>query len=172
MTDYTTILGNTISFIGCFMMVAIGFIKSKRKILVAQCVQFSFQCAGHLVLGSISGGISCCVNILRIFAFQKLKVTVWLKLGFLALQAALILASRPDNPVQWLPLLAALGYTWYLDTENVVTFKIVNLIGSACWILHDLYYSNYVAAAFDVMTIVSLSMGIAMVLRDRKKTAA
>lgn len=164
-----TLIGNAIAFIGCILMVGTGFLKKKSTILTGQCVQFGFQGLGHLILGSVSGTISCGVSILRILAFTKLKVTVWLKLGFLALQMLLTLLSHPTSPVQWLPLLAVVGYTWYLDTPNPVVFKIVNIIGCFLWVFHDLYYLNYVSVVFDVLAILSTFAGIFLILRDRKK---
>lgn len=160
-------LGNAIALIGCILMVGIGFLKKKSTILAGQCIQFGFQGVGHLILGSAAGTISCGVSIVRILAFTKMKVTVWLKLGFIALQMLLTLASRPDSFIQWLPVLAMLFYTWYLDTENPVVFKLVNIIGCVCWVFHDLYYKNYVSVLFDALAISSTTAGILLILRDR-----
>ena len=44
----TLLLGNAISMIGCLIMVAIGFLKKKKQILVAQ----SFQCGNGIQLGN------------------------------------------------------------------------------------------------------------------------
>lgn len=163
------ILGNVISFIGCILMVGIGFIKQKNTILVGQCIQFGLQGAGHLFLGSIPGMISCGVSILRNLFFSRRKVTVWLKLSFIALQTVLTVATGPQNLIQWLPLVAVVPYTWYLDTENVVLFKLVNIFGCVCWIFHDFYYLNYAAGVFDILAVVSTGISVFQLLREKKQ---
>lgn len=163
------LLGNVVFFIGCILMVGTGFIKKKSTILAAQCIQFGIQGAGHCILGSISGGISCCVSLVRNLLFTRVKVTAWLKLAFIAIQGVLTLLSHPQSLVQWLPLVAVVPYTWYLDTENVVVFKLVNIFGCACWLFHDAYYRNYSGMVFDVLTVITTSIGVYMLLRDKKQ---
>lgn len=163
------LVGNLISFVGCLMMTAIGFIKKKKHILIAQCAQFSIQSLGNLALGSVTGFLSCIIGVVRILVFTRFKVTVWLKLGFLALQAALTIWAGADTIIEWIPFLSMVAYTWYLDTDNAVTFKLVNVAGVIMWAVHDFYYRNYVAFSFDVFTIISTAVGILLILRDRKK---
>lgn len=165
------LLGNVVFFIGCILMVGTGFIKKKSSILAAQCIQFGIQGVGHLILGSVSGGISCCISVVRNLIFTKAKVTVWLKLAFIAVQAFLTLISEPQSLIQWLPLVAVVPYTWFLDTENVTLFKFVNIFGCACWTFHDFYYRNYSGTVFDVLTIITTTAGVFMLLRDKKQSA-
>ena len=165
------LLGNLISFLGCLLMISSGFIKQKKRILTAQCVQFSLQALGHVVLGSTPGAISCCVGIARILAFTRMKVTPWLKLAFIALQALLTYLFGAQTLIEWIPLLAILAYTWFLDTEDVVLFKIVNIVGVAMWVVHDLHYLNYVSVAFDVGAIITTTIGMIAVLKDRRASA-
>lgn len=162
------IFGNVVSFAGCVLMILIGFIRKKDRILLAQCGQFGLQAVSNLVLGSIPGVISCVLGVARILVFTRVRVTVWLKLGFLALQAALTLLWGASTFVEWIPFLAMVLYTWYLDTDNAVLFKLVNIFGLFLFAIHDLHYLNYVAFAFDLMTIVSTLIGIRMILRDRQ----
>lgn len=151
------------------MMILIGFIKNKDKILLAQCGQFSVQAAGNLVLGSVSGGISCIIAVIRIVVFKYVKVTVWLKLGFIALQAVLTALSGAHTIIQWIPCLSMVAYTWYLDTDSAIVFKLANVAGVIMWAVHDFHYHNFVAFSFDLMTIVSTFAGIWLILKDKKK---
>ena len=150
-------------------MIAVGLIKKKKHMLLAQAVQFTFQSLGNIVLGSINGFICSVLAVVRIFVFSKVKVTVWLKLAFIVLQLVLTLWMGADTIYEWIPFLSMLAYTWYLDTKNPVTFKIVNLIGSSLWVFHDFHYSNYTAFAFDILTIISTVIGITSILRENKK---
>ena len=47
------LLGNIVAFSGCIIMVLIGFVKEKKKILLLQCVQSAFMGTGNLLLGGI-----------------------------------------------------------------------------------------------------------------------
>lgn len=162
-------IGNAISFFGCILMILIGFIKKKEHILTAQCVQFGLQGLGNLVLGAVSGVVSCVVGVVRILVFTRVKVTAWLKLGFLGLQAVLTLWSGPEGFIDWLPMLSMVAYTWFLDTDNAVTFKIVNMIGNFMWVIYDLHYLNYVGCIFDSLTIITTTVGIFLILRGQRK---
>lgn len=163
------LLGNLISLVGCSLMIIIGFIKKKENILLAQCGQFSIQAAGNLVLGSVSGGISCIIAVIRIFVFKYVKVTAWLKLGFIALQAVLTAMSGAHTIIQWIPCLSMVAYTWYLDCDSAIVFKLANVAGVIMWAFHDWHYRNFVAFSFDVMTIVSTFVGIWLIVKDKKR---
>ncbi len=163
------LIGNIIAFLGCGLMVLTGFIKNKDKILGAQCVQFVLQATSNRVLGAVSGFISCGLSVVRILVFKRVRVTVWLKLGFIALQGVLTVLAGADTVIEWLPMLAMVVYTWYLDTDSAIVFKFANIFGLALWVVHDLFYQNYVASAFDALTIVSTLSGVFMILRDKKK---
>lgn len=163
------ILGNLISFAGCMLMVIIGFIKDKDKILLAQCGQFSIMSVGNLILGSVSGSISGVIAVIRIVVFKHFKVTVWLKIGFIALQFVLTAIAGAETLVQWIPPLSMVLYTWFLDTDSAIVFKLANVSGVIMWVFHDWYFKNYVSCAFNVFTIVSTFIGIWLILREKKK---
>ena len=161
------VIGNAISMIGCLIMVAIGFLKRKQHILIAQSVQCLFMGAGNLTLGGVSGFVCNIVTIIRNLVFVKHPVTAGLKIFFIGLQLLLSLGSLNSNWITWLPLLSAALFTWFLDTASAAKLKIVILGTQVMWLIYDLYYRNYVAAAFDVMTMVSNVIGFFMV-RKRK----
>ncbi len=165
------IIGNIIAFAGCGLMVLVGFIKQKRRILAVQCVQFALQGASNLILGGFSGFIANVVSILRNLAFFKFKNSVWLKLFFIVLQLLLSLSSLRNGFINWLPLLAAVLFTWFLDLENEVYLKIVIISTQVLWLIYDFVHFNYVAVAFDCFTMVSTVAGIFLILRDRRRNA-
>lgn len=164
-----TILGHILSLVGCLFMVGIGLLKSKKHMLVGQCAQFALQAGGNVLLGSVSGCVAGVVSIVRILVFTGVKkVSVWLKVGFIALQAVLTWYFGAQTLVQWLPVLAMIPYTWFLDTEDAVLFKVVNLLGVGMWLIHDVWYGIYFSVVFDVLTIVSTVVGIVTLMRDRR----
>lgn len=161
------IIGNLISLTGCLLMVGVGFIRKKDRILAVQCLQFGIMGLGNLVLGAASGFISNMVGILRNLAFAKWKTTLPLKLGFSAAQAVLSIGALQNGMIEWLPILAAALFTWFLDTKSEAKLKIVIIVTQILWLIYDLYYLNYVATTFDVLTILSNLIGIRMVLKSK-----
>ena len=155
-----SIVGNLLSLAGCLLMVGIGLMKKKKQILAAQCLQFTLMGLGNLALGAVSGCISNLVGILRNAAFCKWQVTVPWKLGFIAVQALLSLGTLSQGAMEWLPVIAAATYTWFLDTKSEVTLKAVMLGAQVMWLVYDLHYGNYTAAVFDVLTMGSTLAGI------------
>lgn len=141
--------------IGCLIMVGIGFLKRKNHILIAQSVQCLFMGAGNLILGGVSGFICNIVTIIRNFVFLKFRNTTAMKLFFIALQFVLSVSTLSAGWISWLPIVSAALFTWYMDTGSEVKLKIVILCTQVMWLTYDLYYRNYVASAFDVMTMGS-----------------
>jgi hypothetical protein len=156
------LLGNAVSMIGCLIMVGIGFLKKKSHILVAQSVQCAFMGGGNLILGAWGGFTANVVSILRNLVFAKFPINLWLKLLFIGLQLALSIGTLDGSLIAWLPILAAAIFTWYLDTKSEVTLKFVIIGTLVLWLVYDLYYYNYVSAAFDAATIVSNTIGLWM----------
>lgn len=162
--------GNIVAFLGCLLMVAIGFIKNKKRILVAQMAQFTIQGVGHFLLSAYSAVLSCGISILRIFVFGRFrKVPAWLKVAFLSFQTVLNFLLGARSFYDWVPVLSMVLYTWYLDTEDAVVFKLVNMAGLVMWIFHDFHYRNYASVAFDIFTVISTTVGIALILWERAK---
>ena len=161
------LIGNAVSMIGCLIMVAIGFLKKKSHILIAQSVQCCFMGFGNLILGGVSGFICNIVTIIRNLVFVKYPVTTKLKIFFIALQFVLSIGSLQVGLIGWLPLISAALFTWYLDTSSTAKLKIVILCTQVMWLAYDLYYRNYAAAAFDVMTMVSNIIGFFMVRKTK-----
>lgn len=161
------LLGNAVSMVGCLIMVAIGFLKRKQHILIAQSVQCLFMGAGNLILGGVSGFICNVVTIVRNLVFARWDVTLGLKLFFIGLQVVLSLGSLGDGLICWLPILAAAVFTWFLDTKSEAKLKIVILFTQVMWLIYDIYYQNYVATTFDVLTMCSNLMGLYMIQKKR-----
>ena len=162
------VMGNLVSMVGCVLMVVIGFLQKKRSILLAQCVQFSFLAAGNLLLGAMTGFISGVVSILRNLVFLKWENTGLLKLVFIAVQLVLSLSVGIDGRVDWLPVLSAVLFTWFLDVKSEVRLKLVMIAAQSMWLVYDFVYLNYVTCVFDAMTIASNAVGIVLLMRKKK----
>ena len=163
------LLGNAIVLAGCVLMVAIGFLKKKKHILGAQCVQFALQGAGNLVLGAMSAVISNGVSIARNLVLMKTENKTWIKVTFILVQTVLTLFCSSRELIEWLPVIAVVVYTWFLDIKNPVAFKLMIIGLQVLWVVYDFYYQNYVAFTFDLFTIASTTIGIFMIRKDVKQ---
>lgn len=161
------LIGNAVSMIGCLIMVAIGFLKRKQHILIAQSVQCLFMGAGNLILGGVSGFICNVVTIARNLVFAKWDVTLPLKIFFIALQVVLSLGSLNAGLIAWLPILSAAVFTWFLDTKSETKLKLVILSTQVMWLIYDIHYLNYVATTFDVLTMCSNLIGLYMIRKSK-----
>lgn len=154
------IIANIISVISCTMMVLIGFIKNKNKILLSQCVQFTLMGISHYLLGGMGGLVATVVSIIRNIVFFKFKTSVPLKILFVALSVVLSIGTITPNPVTWLPVIATCMFTWVIDSDDIIKFKWVMIITVCMWFVYDLVHLNFVSAAFDAFSVVSTGISI------------
>jgi len=163
------LLGNILSFAGCLLMVAAGFIKKKDRVLLIQCVQFTLMGSGHLCLGASSGVVANIVSILRNLTFVKFKGTIWLKIFFVVLQFVMTLYTGLGEPISWIPLIAAVVYTWFLDLCGPIGFKVLNIGCQVLWCIYDLYFMNFAGFAFDVLSMITNFWGIVLIRKSMGK---
>ena len=156
------LIGNIISLVGSFVMIAIGLLKKKNHILLAQCAQFSIMGVGQAILGGFSGVVSNIVSVMRNLICVKWAFTLPFKVVFIAIQIVMTAAVRPVGIIGWLPAIAACLYTWFLDLKNEKMLKVVLIITQLFWIVYDFSIRNYTALAFDVFTVISNCIGIIM----------
>ena len=162
------IIANIISIISCTMMVLIGLIKNKNKILLSQCVQFVLMGVSHYLLGGMGGVVATVVSIIRNLVFFKFKITVPLKLLFVALSVGLSLGTVTLNPITWFPILATSLFTWVIDSEDIIKFKNVMILTVCMWFVYDAVHLNFVSAAFDAFTVVSTGYSVWSIKKERK----
>lgn len=166
--NISIIVANIISIVSCTMMVLIGLIKNKNKILLSQCVQFTLMGVSHYLLGGMGGVWATVVSILRNLAFFKFKVTVPLKILFVALSVVLSLGTVTFNPITWLPILATSLFTWVIDSEDIIKFKNVMILTVCMWFVYDAVHLNFISAAFDAFTVVSTGYSVWQIKKEQK----
>ena len=159
------LIGNLLSLVGCSLMVLIGFVKKKERVLGYQCFQFGFLAAANLLLGATSGFISGVVSILRNLIFPRVKGGVYLKLAFILVQVVLTLLAGWAGAISLLPLMAGILFTWFIDARSDAQLKLVIMAAQVLWGVYDLYYANYVAFTFDVLTIVTNFIALVQLIR-------
>lgn len=165
------LIGNIVCLVGAAVMVAIGFIKNKKNILLAQCAQFAIMGAGNLILGGVTGFVSNMVSILRNLICLKKEFTVPLKIFFIVIQILLSFKVNTMGLIGWFPIIAACIFTWCLDTKSEVVLKAVIIGTELLWCIYDFVLYNFTSLAFDAFTIISTTIGIIMLLRGKSNKA-
>ena len=165
----TVLLGNIVALIGAAIMVLIGFLKTKKQILTAQCFQYVALSVSNAILGAFTGITANVVGIARNLFCMKKEFTVPWKIAFIAVQLALLLAFNSDGWLGLLPAAATCAYTWFLDRRDEVQLKIVIILTVLCWAVYDFVFKNYVTFAFDLGTAVSNLVGIITLRKAAKQ---
>lgn len=165
---FMVILGNFVSMLGCVLMVAIGFVRKKERILTLQCFQFGLLGLGNLILGAVSGFISGMVSIARNLIFPRVGGGVGLKLVFIAVQVVLTLLAGWAGPISLLPLGAGILFTWFIDTKSDAQLKQVIILAQVLWGIYDFHYRNFVSFSFDILTILSNLLGLFLLGREER----
>ena len=159
--------GNLVSMVGCVLMVRIGFVRRKERILQLQCLQFGFLALGNLLLGAFSGFLSGVVGIVRNLMFFRVKHTALLKLLFIGVQSLLTFAAGWAGPVSLLPLISGGLFTWHMDTKSDIRLKNILILSQAMWAVYDWHYGNYVTFVFDILTVLSTLAGVARIRKEK-----
>ena len=164
------ILGNALCFVSSIIMLLMGFIKRKRRFLLAQSGMNAIFIAGNLCLGGISGAITNAVTMLRNFYSLRWELGRWAKLVFIAIQLGLAAFFGCDTLIQWLPIVGACVFTWFMDTEDMVLLKAIVIGTQILWAIYDFSIRNYATVPFDIGAAVTNAIGIVEILRARTKT--
>lgn len=153
---------NIISFLGAILMVIIGLIKNKKKILTVQCLQFGMMGIGNLMLGGVTGFVSNLCSILRNIVCIRGDFTLLWKLVFISVQIVIASVVNTQGLLGLLPIFAAVIFTWFLDIKSDSGFKLVIISTSAMWLIYDYAIMNYVSFVFDILTICTSIAGLCM----------
>lgn len=162
------LLGNIICIIASIIMVLIGLIKSNRKVLLAQCAQYSLFATGNFLLGGISGGISGIIGVTRNLFSLKFQIKWYTKVFFILLQAGLTLRFNNAGFLGWLPTIATFVFTWCIDTKSEILLKLLIIFAQTMWGIYDFSIKNYGTLAFDILTVSTNLFSILKILFTKK----
>ena len=154
------IIGNIIAFIGSVLLVYSGIIKEKKKIIYVQTVQIGLFVVSNFVLGGITGAIINVISCIRNILCYKDKLRVKEKIILLIISIILSLSFNNLGIIGMLPLIATITYTLLMDINDVIKFKIVLIITSILWGVHDIYIKSYSSAIFDFLCAITNSISI------------
>ena len=149
------VIGNLISLIACILMVYLGLIKNKRRIIFLQTIQIFLMALSNLVLNGITGtiinSISCFRNILCYY--DKLNLMWKILINFIAVSLSLYFNNI--GLIGLLPAISMFLYTFFMDVKNIIKYKNLVILTMVLWLIYDIKINAYVSAVFDFLNIVA-----------------
>lgn len=151
----TIILGNIIALIAASLSVVIGIIKSKKKVLFTQTIQYITYATADFILGGITGAITNIIGIFRNVLCYKEKLSKIMVAIVILISTILTLMFNNLGFIGLLPLFNNIIYTLFINIKDELKFKILILAQMILWLIYDLTIKAYTSAIFEVITIIS-----------------
>ena len=167
------VISQIFAILACILMVAIGYFKTKRTIIIAQNIQFILFTISYLCIGGIAAVVGNLISLLRNIICLKWKLTTPLKVFFIVLQFAITYISLynvwfswlPMNAgthglFDWLPFLAATCITITLSSKDDLVIKLGCIGSILCFGTYDFTLHNWTVFAFDSFSMITSLIGV------------
>lgn len=159
------VIGNIIALIASILMVLAGFQKKKKKILLIQIIQIALSVISNLVLGGYTGAIINAVSCVRDILCYKEKIGDKEKIIIIILAVGLSLIFNNLGWIGLLPVVATVVYIIFMNTKDVVRFKILIIFSMIMWLIYDVYIKSYTSGVFDFMSVIANLIAILQINR-------
>lgn len=150
-------------------MVVSGYVKGAKKTLFIQTIQIMIMTVSNFLLGGITGVVVNLISVVRNIVCYKGKLN-WAWKAFLVVIQ--IIASLMVNQMGWIglmPMIAGVVYTIFLGVENEKSLKFLISSVAIFWLIFDFTIQNYASASFDIMTIISGTIGFFRARKNENK---
>lgn len=162
------IIGNIIALIASILMTFSGLQKSKKKILFIQIIQIFLTIISNLVLGGYTGAIVNAISLIRDILLYKDKVGLKEKIILIIFAIGLSLAFNNLGLIGFLPLIATVTYMLFMDTKDVIKFKILIIISMILWFIYDLTIKSYTSSVFDILSALTHLIAIIQIIKIKE----
>ena len=162
------IAANIIDFLAAMLQVASGSIKKKAKILVVQIVQLLMQGVSMLLLGGITGAVNNVLSCLRNYLCYKEKLNIYWKAALIAASVALTLLLNDQGLLGVIPVVVCTVYILLMDLKDPIAFKLLVTLTFVPWVFYHFFLQAYVAAVFDVLTILSNAVTLFLMIKEKR----
>lgn len=175
------LISQIFAILACILMVAIGYIKRKRNVLIAQNIQFILFSISYACIGGISAVVGNLVSLVRNIICLKWNLNTPLKVFFIVLQGIITYISLynvwfkwlPMNAgthgiMDWLPFLAATFITITLSSKKDIVIKLGCIGSILCFGTYDFILRNWTVFAFDCFSLLTSLVGIYRILQEKK----
>lgn len=164
----TIIIANIIDFIAALIQVGSGAIKKKSKILAVQIVQLLMQGVSMLLVGGITGAISNVLSCWRNYLCYKEKLNKIWKGILIAASVAMTVLFNNQGWIGVIPVVVCTVYILLMDAKDPVKFKLLVTLSFVPWIVYHFALRLYVAAVFDVASVVTSAVTLCIMIKGSK----
>ncbi len=161
------LIGRIFSVLACILMVCIGYIKTKRHVLLAQNAQFILFSISYACLGGIAAVVSNMVSLLRNLICLKWNLNTPLKIFFIVFQGVFTFITTENTWVDWLPFIAATLITISLSSKKDLIIKLACIGSILCFGTYDFNLKNWIVFAFDCFSLVTSLIGVYRIVTDK-----
>jgi hypothetical protein len=166
----------------CILMVTIGYLKTKKGMLIAQNIQFILFSISYACIGGVAAVVGNMISLLRNLICLKWNLNTPLKVFFIILQFGVTYISLynvwfswlPQNAgthgiMDWLPFAAATLITITLSSKNPLVIKLGCIGSIICFGTYDFILHNWIVFGFDCFSLGTSMIGVYRILKDKKE---
>lgn len=155
-----TIIGNIIAFIASILMIIVSYIKNKKNIIKLQTIQMSLFVLSNFILGGITGAIINTTNVIRNILCYNEKLTTKMIIILNIIMIILSLLFNNLSIIGWLPVIASIIYTCFVNTKNVIHLKLLIIMTTIAWAIYDITIKSYASVIFNVFSFITCVFSI------------
>ena len=167
----TVIIANVIDFAAALIQVASGSIKQKTKILVVQNIQLFLQATSMLLLGGVTGAVSNVLSCYRNYLCYKDKLNTFWKAVLIAATVGMTVVLNEQGFLGVIPAIVCTVFIIFMDVKDPVKFKLLVTVTFVPWMFYHFILRSYVGAFFDVATIITNSVTLYSMIREKNTGA-
>ena len=166
----TILIANAIDFVASLLQVGSGFVKKKAKILIIQTVQLLMQAVSILLLGGVTGAVSNILSCYRNYLCYKNKLNNLWKFILIAASVVMTLLLNDQGFLGIMPAAICAVYIIFMDVKDPVKFKLLVTLTFIPWVFYHFALKAYVAAIFDVATVLTNGIALWQMIQMGKNT--
>ena len=164
----SVIIANVIDFLAAILQVGSGSIKQKRKILVVQTIQILMQGVSMLLLGGITGTINNVLSCFRNYLCYKEKLNIYWKSFLIAASIGMTVIVNEQGFLGIIPAAVCTVFIIFMDVKDPVKFKLLVTLSFVPWMFYHFILQSYVGAIFDAATIITNTITLCVMLKERR----
>ena len=167
----TVVIANLIDFTAALIQTGSGAIRKKSKILAVQILQLLLQAVSMALQGGMTGAVSNILSCYRNYLCYKEKLTLAWKIILTAISVVMTLLLNEQGILGFIPVTVCTVYIILMDVKDPIRFKLLVTLSFVPWIFYHLALKLYVGAIFDVATVITNTLTLCAMIRDRKQKA-
>lgn len=153
------VIGNLIMLAASILMVCVGFMKSRKYVLITQIIQISMMGVSCIFFGTIPGVIANIILAVHTLLAYHSKLNKTTKILFSFTAAWFTVMFNNIGFLGIFPLIATILYVAFIDIPDIRKLKLVLAITLIFWVIHDFAMHSYISVVFSSFSIITCMIG-------------